>query len=96
MAVSSCRMRKEVTCDRGALASAEVYLWRKRGRRRFRRVMRDWGVDAGGGVVYGRVMRGSGGGGGHGRVRRSVRRNIVEEVYLTLAVSLILQSRPSL
>ena len=48
MAVSSWRMRKEVMCESGAFARAEVYLWRKAGRRRFMRVMRD--CEVGGGV----------------------------------------------
>jgi len=88
MAVSSCRMRKEVMCERGALASAEVYLRRKRGRRRFRRAMRSPGDGdgEGGGVAY--VRRG----GSRGRLRR-MRRNIIRENYLAIRGVFILQVR---
>lgn len=54
MAVNSWRMRKDVMCDKGAVASAEVYLWRNRGRRRLKRSMREadvGGVGAGGWVA---------------------------------------------
>lgn len=50
MAVSSCKMRKEVMCERGALARADVYLWRNLGRRRLKRSMRD--AEDGGGVGW--------------------------------------------
>lgn len=56
MAVSSCRMRKEVIWERGAVASAEVYLCRNLGRRWLKRDMRD--ADVGGGVGWVAKRRG--------------------------------------
>lgn len=47
MAVSSCRMRKDVICETGAVASADVYLWRDAGRRRFMRSRREIGLSGG-------------------------------------------------
>ncbi len=47
IAVSSCRMRKDVICETGAVASADVYLWREAGRRRFIRSRREIGLSGG-------------------------------------------------
>ena len=41
MAVSSWRMRKDVTCETGAERRGVVMCWRKRGRREFRRHRRE-------------------------------------------------------
>lgn len=78
MAVSSCRMRKEVICESGALARARVYLCRNWGKRRFMR-SREEGLAS---VVWkrGRVrMR-------FGRciARRNDVRNILMELCPTL------------
>ncbi len=47
MAVNSCKMRKDVICETGAVASADVYLWREAGRRRFIRSRREIGLSGG-------------------------------------------------
>lgn len=48
MAVISCRMRKDVMCEKGAEARALVYLCKNFGMRRLKRSIRDCDVGGGG------------------------------------------------
>jgi hypothetical protein len=78
MAVSSCKMRKEVMWESGALARARVYLCRILGRRRFMR-SRDEGLTS---VLWkrGRVRKRVFGRTGRDITRRKGVRNIFKEL----------------
>jgi hypothetical protein len=79
MAVSSWRRRKDVICDKGAVASAFVYLCRNLGSLRLKRAIRDCEVCGPGASLAYRLANGlhcGNGWMGGWRARRSVRRNI--------------------